>query len=144
MEGRLLRRKARHSAHHRHIERDTQPGAHFGPRARRLQEAIQLNAAADGHVFVRCGNAVGQALLSVKRRDDDEFIGDALGGPFQQDQEMTHQGMLAVVVPPAVNGVDDDRYASHPPGPAPQDAGLAAVGVDDVVTALPRQASEPE
>ena len=51
-----------------------------------------------------------------------------------------HQGVLALVVAPAVYRVHDDGDAGQARRPPAQDAGLARVGVDDVVAAAPDEA----
>ena len=76
--------------------------------------------------------AGGEILVAHGVGHRDEVGGDAPGALFGGAKDEVRQPTLKTAEGRAVDGVDDDGHAGAGGGEAPKDAGLAAVGVDDV------------
>ena len=93
---------------------------------------LERKAAEDAGVLFGAPDAGGQVLLRHRVGDGDEMGGDAGGALFGGAEERVGQAPLKRTERRAVNGVDDDRHAGAGRGEAAEDAGFAAVGVDEV------------
>ena len=86
-------------------------------------------------MLVLAPDAIPKRLFHHVPADVDEGVGDAGGGAFEGEEHLALQPAF-VEVRQDVNPVNDDRHLGSPRGPAPDDARLAGVGVNEVRTPL--------
>ena len=122
-----------------------------GARPSRARSSRSLVAARNGSsgkplkisgVLIRAPDAGGQVLLLHGIGHDDEMGGDPGGVTFRSAKQRVGHRTLKGAEGWPVNGVEDDRHAGAGGGEPPQDAGLAAVRVDDVGPAGAKQLGE--
>ena len=124
------------------LRRKAEPGAELEV-VGRGEERFKREAAEDSRVLVRAPDAGGQVLLLHGVGHDDEMGGDPGGNTFRRAKQRVGQRALKGAEGWPVNGVEDDRHARAGGGEPAQNAGFAAVGVDDVRPARAKQLGEP-
>jgi len=123
--------------------RQTESAAECGIVFRR-QKRFECKTAEDFCVLLRAANSGSQVLLPHRIGDGDEMGGRAGGVLLGCAKNQIGNCSLEFAKRRAVNSVYDCGYAGPPGGEPPQDARLAAVGVDQVGLLLAEDFSQPD
>ncbi len=133
--------QARHFPDHDVVRGQSQAGA-----PRRIgfggEVGTEVEPAQDAGVLGGPADAGGQVLVGHRVGNDDEVGGESSCMALCTAECSVGQRPLERAEGRAVNGMDDRGHPGPPRGQAPKDAGLAAVGVDDVRPALSEQGRE--
>ena len=70
---------------------------------------VQFNATPNDSVILGLTDTVTQSFLNVTRRDCNQFIGEGQCKFFQEDVRIANEWVLAVVMSPPVNSVNNNR-----------------------------------
>ena len=96
-----------------------------------LQERFQVETAENAREHCRLADAGGEIQFRHRRRGTEEMVGDAGGALFGGGENEIGGRALKIAERRAVDVVNDDRNTRAFGGEPAENAGLAAVGVDD-------------
>ncbi len=106
------------------------------------EERFECKAAQDTGELIGAADARGKVLDLHGLSDNDEVVGDVCRTAFSAPEEGVGEGALEGAEGRAVNGMNDERDAGARGGEAAEDAGFAAVSVNDVRAAAGENLAE--
>src|SRR5438874_7762645 len=122
-------------ANHKRIRGQTK----IGPQSRivfRLEKGFHFEATENARVHVRMANAGSQVLASHGLSGADEVSRDFAGRTFSGEKDLIGDRSLERPERWAMNMMNDDRDASAASRQPAKEAGLAAVGMNDLAAHL--------